>query len=48
MNFIQFSLTFSPNLKTLGNQINAPLFVNDFPMVPRAQQDLVWFWETST
>ncbi len=45
---IQFSLTISPYVKTLGNQINAPLFVKDFPMVPIAQQDVFWFWETST
>jgi hypothetical protein len=42
------SITFSPYVKTLGNQINAPLFVKDFPMVPIAQQDVFWFWEPST
>jgi hypothetical protein len=45
---IQFSLTFSPYIKTLGNQINALVFVKDLPMVPIAQQDVFWFWDTST
>jgi hypothetical protein len=37
------SMSSTPYLQTVSNQVGAPLFIESFPKIPRAWHEMPWF-----